>query len=153
MQSTPCEMRHLRSDYQHVNDTGSLTFQQLLDGIFDQSSSDAIRREISRANSLHRASPVRPTLQRLFDEGFENVEGFQVKIGEETQHIPSTGPNFRKEKTPFWHSGVSDAHLSRNSTRDAVALSWFVPIRILNSATQKFKQNETASKLRYGMII
>jgi hypothetical protein len=38
-----------------------------------------------------------------------------------------------------WHKDVSDAHHSKHTTDEAVALTWFVPIRILNSAKRSLR--------------
>jgi hypothetical protein len=38
-----------------------------------------------------------------------------------------------------WHQEVADAHLSKDASAEAAALAWFVPIRILNSATRTLK--------------
>lgn len=38
-----------------------------------------------------------------------------------------------------WHQEVGDAHLSRRSTTEAVALAWFVPVSILNSVRVSLK--------------
>jgi hypothetical protein len=51
-----------------------------------------------------------------------------------------------------WHLEVSDAHLSKETTREAIALTWFVPFCILNSARRMFKMHFTEVEIWHDYL-
>jgi hypothetical protein len=51
-----------------------------------------------------------------------------------------------------WHQEVAEAHLSKRSTDEAVALAWFVSIRILNAASVMLKDEYPKMELWHDYL-